>query len=202
MISPHRAIGPWYPLELVRAVEILAWDPTHDRPADLRYLTVAVGRDYRDVAPVSGSYCAPHPGSLSASRRIERGGSGARDRRVTSIAARESVDRSRATIFGVARSRLLSDSAVLSMSLRMKSHCVWSTVGHLDRRVEDFLSPGRAPRRILGWARLGWAASSILGPRANDRWGRRTNNRRQACEVKQIGRGAAAHSNQTRSVGA
>lgn len=53
-----------------QAVEILAWDPTHDRPADLRYLTVAVGRDYRDVAPVSGTYCGPHAGSLSASRRV------------------------------------------------------------------------------------------------------------------------------------
>jgi transglutaminase-like putative cysteine protease len=53
-----------------QAVEILAWDPTHDRPADLSYLTVAVGRDYRDVAPVSGTYCAPHPGWLSASRRV------------------------------------------------------------------------------------------------------------------------------------
>ena len=53
-----------------QAVEILAWDPTHDRPADLRYLTVAVGRDYRDVAPVSGTYCGPDPGRLSAARRI------------------------------------------------------------------------------------------------------------------------------------
>jgi transglutaminase-like putative cysteine protease len=50
--------------------EIHAWDPTHDRPADLRYLTVSVGRDYRDVAPVSGTYRAPHPGWLSASRRV------------------------------------------------------------------------------------------------------------------------------------
>ena len=53
-----------------QAVEILAWDPTHDRPADLRYLTVAVGRDYRDVAPVSGTYCGPHAGWLSAARRV------------------------------------------------------------------------------------------------------------------------------------
>jgi transglutaminase-like putative cysteine protease len=51
-------------------VEILAWDPTHNRAADLRYLTVSVGRDYYDVAPVSGTYRAPHPGSLSASRRV------------------------------------------------------------------------------------------------------------------------------------
>jgi transglutaminase-like putative cysteine protease len=53
-----------------QAVEILAWDPTHDRPADLRYLTVAVGRDYRDVAPVSGTYSAPYPGCLSTARRV------------------------------------------------------------------------------------------------------------------------------------
>lgn len=52
------------------AVAVLAWDPTHDRPADLRYLTVSVGRDYRDVAPVSGTYRAPHAGWLSASRRV------------------------------------------------------------------------------------------------------------------------------------
>ena len=51
-------------------VEVLAWDPTHDRPADHRYITVAVGRDYRDVAPVSGTYCGPHAGSLSAARRV------------------------------------------------------------------------------------------------------------------------------------
>jgi transglutaminase-like putative cysteine protease len=51
-------------------VEILAWDPTHDRPADLRYITIAVGRDYHDVAPVSGTYCGPHAGSLSAARRV------------------------------------------------------------------------------------------------------------------------------------
>jgi transglutaminase-like putative cysteine protease len=58
------------PPEPGQAVEILAWDPTHDRPADLRYLTVAVGRDYRDVAPVSGTYCGAHTGRLSAARRV------------------------------------------------------------------------------------------------------------------------------------
>jgi transglutaminase-like putative cysteine protease len=52
------------------AVEIVAWDPTHDRPADPRYLTVAVGRDYRDVAPVSGTYCGPHAGRLSTARSV------------------------------------------------------------------------------------------------------------------------------------
>jgi transglutaminase-like putative cysteine protease len=52
------------------AAEILGWDPTHGRPADLRYLTVAVGRDYRDVAPVSSVYCGPHAGWPSAARRV------------------------------------------------------------------------------------------------------------------------------------
>jgi transglutaminase-like putative cysteine protease len=52
------------------AVEVQPWDPTHDRRADSRYLTVAVGRDYRDVAPVSGSYRMPHRGWLSASCRV------------------------------------------------------------------------------------------------------------------------------------
>ena len=36
----------------------------------LRYLTVAVGRDYRDVAPVSGAYCGSFAGRLSAARRM------------------------------------------------------------------------------------------------------------------------------------
>jgi transglutaminase-like putative cysteine protease len=33
-----------------------AWDPTHDRKTDDRYLTVATGRDYADVAPLCGSF--------------------------------------------------------------------------------------------------------------------------------------------------
>jgi transglutaminase-like putative cysteine protease len=31
-------------------------DPTHNRPADETYIKVAVGRDYADVAPVTGNY--------------------------------------------------------------------------------------------------------------------------------------------------
>jgi transglutaminase-like putative cysteine protease len=33
-----------------------AFDPTHDRPADEKYVKVAVGRDYGDIRPVSGTY--------------------------------------------------------------------------------------------------------------------------------------------------
>lgn len=33
-----------------------AFDPTHDRVADERYVKVAVGRDYADIRPVNGTY--------------------------------------------------------------------------------------------------------------------------------------------------
>ena len=33
-----------------------AYDPTHDRIADERYVKVAAGRDYADIRPVSGTY--------------------------------------------------------------------------------------------------------------------------------------------------
>ncbi len=33
-----------------------AYDPTHDRAADDHYVKVAVGRDYADIRPVSGTY--------------------------------------------------------------------------------------------------------------------------------------------------
>ncbi|MFQ5597872.1 MAG: alpha-E domain-containing protein [Nitrospiria bacterium] len=39
--------------------QVLTWipyDPTHQRRCDERYITVAVGRDYQDVAPTSGFY--------------------------------------------------------------------------------------------------------------------------------------------------
>lgn len=35
---------------------VVAIDPTHRRRTDLRYVTTAVGRDYRDVAPTCGVY--------------------------------------------------------------------------------------------------------------------------------------------------
>lgn len=50
--------------------ETAALDPTHARPAGLSYLTVAVGRDYRDVPPTAGTYRAAHSGRLSARKRV------------------------------------------------------------------------------------------------------------------------------------
>ncbi len=49
----------------------VAFDPCHGRRADARYVTVAVGRDYRDVPPTSGSYSGSALGSLRTSRLLE-----------------------------------------------------------------------------------------------------------------------------------
>jgi len=51
--------------------EVIAFDPTHHRRAGLNYITVAVGRDYADVAPTSGTFIGPASGRLSASKQAE-----------------------------------------------------------------------------------------------------------------------------------
>ena len=53
-----------------RRAMAVAFDPTHDRRAGDGYLTVAVGRDYRDVAPTSGTFDGKGPGVLSARKRL------------------------------------------------------------------------------------------------------------------------------------
>jgi len=49
----------------------VAWpyDPTHGTEPGLNYITIAVGRDYADVAPTSGTFRAPYGGQLSARKR-------------------------------------------------------------------------------------------------------------------------------------
>jgi transglutaminase-like putative cysteine protease len=42
------------------------YDPTHRARAGLNYVTVAVGRDYADVAPTSGSFTGAATGTLTA----------------------------------------------------------------------------------------------------------------------------------------
>jgi transglutaminase-like putative cysteine protease len=46
-----------------------AYDPTNGRRRHMGYTTVAVGRDYGDVSPVSGVYSAPYAGQLSCSKQ-------------------------------------------------------------------------------------------------------------------------------------
>jgi transglutaminase-like putative cysteine protease len=49
----------------------VAFDPTHGRRAGLRHVTVATGRDYRDVAPTSGRYLGDVRGRLSTGKRVD-----------------------------------------------------------------------------------------------------------------------------------
>ena len=50
---------------------VVSVDPTHARRTDLRYMVTAVGRDYGDVAPTSGTYVSRHgKGHLAVRKRI------------------------------------------------------------------------------------------------------------------------------------
>lgn len=44
------------------------FDPTHGIRPGFNYVTVAIGRDYRDVTPTSGQFWAPYTGELSATK--------------------------------------------------------------------------------------------------------------------------------------
>jgi transglutaminase-like putative cysteine protease len=52
-----------------RAVAV-PFDPCHGRRAGNGYLTVAVGRDYADVAPTSGTYVGAPGGTLTGTREV------------------------------------------------------------------------------------------------------------------------------------
>jgi transglutaminase-like putative cysteine protease len=54
--------------QLARAV---AFDPTNNCAAGAGYVTVAVGRDYADAAPTSGTFRSPATGTLSCRKRLE-----------------------------------------------------------------------------------------------------------------------------------
>jgi transglutaminase-like putative cysteine protease len=49
---------------------VMALDPTHDREVGANYLTIAIGRDYSDVAPTSGTFVARCRGRLSAAKHL------------------------------------------------------------------------------------------------------------------------------------
>jgi transglutaminase-like putative cysteine protease len=55
-----------------------AYDPTHDRAADDRYVKVACGRDYGDIRPVSGMYRGGKTRSLSVEVRLREAEAAAR----------------------------------------------------------------------------------------------------------------------------
>lgn len=47
----------------------MPFDPTNHRRTTPAYLTIAVGRDYSDVSPTAGTFTAPYPGQLHATKR-------------------------------------------------------------------------------------------------------------------------------------
>ena len=49
---------------------VLSFDPTHRCATTLRYITVAIGRDYDDVAPTSGVFTGTAPGRLHGKQRV------------------------------------------------------------------------------------------------------------------------------------
>ena len=48
-----------------------AYDPTHNARETLDYIIVAIGRDYADVAPTSGTFQGPHGSVLTAEKRVD-----------------------------------------------------------------------------------------------------------------------------------
>ncbi|HET7490120.1 MAG TPA: transglutaminase family protein [Acidimicrobiales bacterium] len=58
-------------VEVVVGSLAVALDPTHDRRAERGYLTVAIGRDYADVAPTSGRFHGDSPGVLRTTKTLE-----------------------------------------------------------------------------------------------------------------------------------
>ena len=59
-------------VEVLLPSATVAFDPTNDRVAGPSYLTVAVGRDYTDVAPTHGTYCGPPGGALTTTKSLEQ----------------------------------------------------------------------------------------------------------------------------------
>jgi len=49
---------------------VVGFDPTHDRTVTMKYIVVAVGRDYADVAPTSGVFTAAYSGELTVRKRV------------------------------------------------------------------------------------------------------------------------------------
>lgn len=58
-------------VEVIVGSLAVAYDPTHERRAESGYLTVAIGRDYADVAPTSGRFHGDSPGVLRTTKTLE-----------------------------------------------------------------------------------------------------------------------------------
>ena len=47
----------------------VAYDPTNHNRVGIRYITIAVGRDFNDVSPTSGTFIAPFQGQLTVTKQ-------------------------------------------------------------------------------------------------------------------------------------
>jgi transglutaminase-like putative cysteine protease len=65
--APHA----WVEVLLTQPCMWLAYDPTHHRRADAKYITVATGRDFADVSPTSGVFSGAATGRLHWSKHAE-----------------------------------------------------------------------------------------------------------------------------------
>lgn len=65
----HAWVEVLLPSQRTGALEAWPLDPTNDCEARHKYITIAVGRDYADVTPTSGSFISSHPGRLTVSKR-------------------------------------------------------------------------------------------------------------------------------------
>lgn len=52
----HTWVEVLFPGAALNSPTWVGYNPTHQRRCDERYITVAVGRDYQDIAPTSGYY--------------------------------------------------------------------------------------------------------------------------------------------------
>ena len=66
----HAWVEVVLPAEGGRDAVAWAFDPTHASRVGLGYLTIAVGRDYADVAPTSGTYRSGGRGRLTSSKQV------------------------------------------------------------------------------------------------------------------------------------
>jgi transglutaminase-like putative cysteine protease len=66
--SPDGATHAWVEA-LMPGFGWVGFDPTNDLMAGLRHIRTAVGRDYADVPPTSGTFDGPAPGELSTFKR-------------------------------------------------------------------------------------------------------------------------------------
>ncbi len=65
----HAWVEVLLPEEGMGKMAAIAFDPTNNCFAGMNYITVAVGRDFFDVSPTSGTFIAPYQGKLTCTKK-------------------------------------------------------------------------------------------------------------------------------------